>query len=180
MNSLLEMQKKLASNDFLSGLDTSSEATYQLDDPDYNKAMLYPYFYSMYLYEPALLEGETIDTQYSKGNWYAPSMGELALAMYCRGLSVSEAFTSANINSAINTKAVREGAIFTKALNRMGSDFPSVWADLISVGNNITTNVNTTETDNYGYILLSSSGSVEGSWYTGCGPYDVSGKWEAY
>jgi hypothetical protein len=62
----------------------------------------------------------------------------------------------------------------------MGSDFPSVWADLISVGNNITTNVNTTETDNYGYILLSSSGSVEGSWYTGCGPYDVSGKWEAY
>ena len=180
MNSLLEMQKKLASNDFLSGLDTSSEATYQLDDPDYNKAMLYPYFYSMYLYEPALLEGETIDTQYSKGNWYAPSMGELALAMYCRGLSVSEAFTSANINSAINTKAVSEGAIFTKALNRMGSDFPSVWADLISVGNNITTNVNTTETDNYGYILLSSSGSVKGSWYTGCGPYDVSGKWEAY
>lgn len=181
MTNLMELQKKLASNDFLSGLDDSEEHTYELTTADYNKSVLYPYFYSMYLYEPELLEGESIDSAYAQGMWYAPSVGELALAMYCRGLSVSNLFTSANISNAINTNATSDQAIFTKAYNRMSSDFPAVWSDLMSVGNNIITNIYSTGTDNYGYSIYSpSNGTPQGQWTYGEPPYDVTGNYNTW
>lgn len=37
----------------------------------------YPAAYSCYLYEPQVKEGETLDSQYAKGNWFLPSEGEL-------------------------------------------------------------------------------------------------------
>lgn len=173
MDNLLELQKKLASNDFLSSLDTSVESTYQLSNVDYNKSVLYPYFYSMYLYEPELLEGETISNDFAKGMWYAPSVGELALAMYCRGMSVSNLFTSANISDAINSKATSDYAIFTKAYNRMGSDFPAVWSNLMSIGDNIITNIYSSGTDNYGYVVYTSGSVTKGQWSFGQGGSEV-------
>ena len=175
MDSLLSLLDELKNNDFLSGLDTSAENTYQLSNVDYNQTVLYPYFYSMYLYEPELLEGETIADAFTKNKWYAPSVGELALAMYCRGMSVSNLFTTADITSAINTKATSEYAIFTKALNRMGSDFPAVWSDLMAAGKNIITNVYTSGTDNYGYSIYTGSSTPQGRWIYGEPPYDVTG-----
>lgn len=181
MDNLLELSKKLASNDFLSSLDNSAEGTYNLTTPEYNKSVLYPYFYSMYLYQPELLEGETINDAYAQGMWYAPSVGELSLAMYCRGLSVSNLFTSANIRDAINSKATSDKAIFTMAYNRMGSDFPAVWSALITVGDNIVTNIYSSGTDNYGYsIYAPSSGNPQGQWVYGEAPYDVTGNYNSW
>lgn len=37
---------------------------------------LYPAAYGCYLYEPKVNEGEALDPQYAKGNWYLPACGE--------------------------------------------------------------------------------------------------------
>ena len=37
----------------------------------------YPAAYSCYLYEPSIKEGEYLDPQYQRNNWYLPSEGEL-------------------------------------------------------------------------------------------------------
>jgi hypothetical protein len=181
MDNLINLTKDLAKNDFLSGLDTSAESTYQLSNAEYNKSVLFPYFYSMYLYEPKLLEGETINSSFAKNKWYAPSVGELARAMYCRGMSVSNLFSTADITSAINLKATSEYAIFAKAMDRMKSDFPTVWSDLMAVGNNIITNVYTSGTDNYGYSIYSSGNTApQGQWTYGEAPYDVTGNYNSW
>lgn len=186
ITNLINFQKKLATSDFLSSLDTSAEGINQLENSDYNKAVLYPYFYSMYLYTPALSDkevesGTTIDPSYDKGMWYAPSVGEMSLAIYCRGLSVSSAFSSATIKDPINTKATSDLAIFTKAYNRMGSDFPTPWSDLLSIGNNIVTNVHSTDTDNYAYLIYEPyNGIPQGSWKQGTPPYDVTGDFSTW
>lgn len=142
----------------------------------------------MYLYTPTLSDkeiesGATIDPSYDKGMWYAPSVGEMSLAIYCRGLSVSSAFSSATIKNPINAKATSDLAIFTKAYNKMGSDFNlTPWADLLSAGNNIITNVYSTGTDNYGYLIsvYTNNGVLRGSWKEGIPSYDVTGQytWE--
>jgi hypothetical protein len=66
------------------------------------------------------LEGEELNAQYSKGNWYAPSVGELSIAMLCRGYSVSNVFTSESIDNTINVNATNENAIFARAMSKMG------------------------------------------------------------
>lgn len=38
---------------------------------------MYPAAYGCYLYEPQVKEGEILDPQYAKNNWYLPSTGEL-------------------------------------------------------------------------------------------------------
>lgn len=38
---------------------------------------LYPAAYGCYLYEPQVKEGETLDPQYARNNWYLPACGEL-------------------------------------------------------------------------------------------------------
>jgi hypothetical protein len=51
----------------------------------------------MYLYEPQLLEGENLDDNFKQGNWYAPSVGELSIAILDRGLSVSSNFVTSDL-----------------------------------------------------------------------------------
>ena len=53
----------------------------------FDSGLVYPYFYSAYLYQPTCKTDETIDEQYSKGNWYMPSVGELSRIIYYRGYS---------------------------------------------------------------------------------------------
>ena len=38
---------------------------------------LYPAGYGCYLYQPTVKDGEELDSQYAKGNWYLPACGEL-------------------------------------------------------------------------------------------------------
>jgi hypothetical protein len=186
ITNLINFQKKLATSDFLSSLDKSAEGINQLENSDYNKAVLFPYFYSMYLYTPILSDKEiesgiSIDPSYDRGMWYAPSVGEMSLAIYCRGLSVSSAFSSATIKDPINTKAASDLAIFTKAYNRMGSDFPAPWSDLLSLGDNIVTNIHSTDTDNYAYLIYEPyNGIPQGSWKQGTPPYDVTGDYSTW
>jgi hypothetical protein len=76
----------------------------------YNSALLYPYFYSMYLYQPEVKHGETLDIQYTKGNWYAPSVGELSRLIYSRGYSSEGvSFTSRSVRNAINRNITNNG-----------------------------------------------------------------------
>lgn len=41
------------------------------------KQFAFPAAYSCYLYEPTLKEGETLDPQFARNNWYLPAQGEL-------------------------------------------------------------------------------------------------------
>ena len=79
----------------------------------------------MYLYEPTIKETEELDPQYAKNNWYAPSVGELSLALYCRAMSISNNFSAANLMNNVNTKADNDYAIFSKAFAKTGTI--SVW-----------------------------------------------------
>jgi hypothetical protein len=41
------------------------------------------------VYEPSVKDGETLNSAYKKGNWYAPSVAEFSRIIYYRGYSVS-------------------------------------------------------------------------------------------
>jgi hypothetical protein len=93
---------------------------------EYCSSLLYPYFYSAYLYEPEVKSNEALDQQYSKGNWYMPSVTELARVLYYKGYSVGgDSFIESDI-SATTVGSISQGdsdytvPIFSLALNRMG------------------------------------------------------------
>lgn len=44
---------------------------------DVFRQFAFPAAYSCHLYEPAIKEGETLDPQYARNNWYLPAKGEL-------------------------------------------------------------------------------------------------------
>jgi hypothetical protein len=132
---------------------------------DYISCLLYPYFYSMYIYEPAVKDGETLDEQYVSGKWYAPSVGELSRVIYYRGYSVSGAsFNTGDVVRQTIVSSISSGGgvlttpIFSMALKEAKSNFPTVWSSLVgAVGstnagvNNLTTTVNSSINNNYSY-----------------------------
>ena len=135
----------------------------------FDAGLLYPYFYSAYLYQPAIKNGETIDSQYKKGQWYMPSIGELSRIIYYRGYSSGgSSFLSQACRQEI--KDVASGntpytiPIFSLALKAMGQyNFPSVWNNIVGSGNsgtvnNITTTVSglSEAADNYSYQVKES------------------------
>lgn len=149
-------------------------------------SLLFPYFYSMKLYQPTVMEGEMLDTQYTKGNWYAPSVSELSRIFYYRGLSamgsnfISEHSVRANINkslTAISSKGVLGIPIFSYAANKIKSGFPSEWNVLNGTSensidggkNNIATTMDPSETDNYSYISFDNSypSALDTAWKVG-------------
>ena len=130
---------------------------------DIMSCILFPYFYSMNVYEPAVKEGEILNSAYQKGNWYAPSAAELSRIIYYRGYSVSgNNFNTGDIvrqpisTSISNGGGVLTTPIFSLAYSRAKNQFPTVWSNIVGSGtdsgpNNITTTVNTTEANNYSY-----------------------------
>jgi hypothetical protein len=57
-------------------------------------ALLFPYFYSAYLYTPAVSPNEVIVDDYKQGKWYVPSFAELVRIIYYAGYSIGgEEFT---------------------------------------------------------------------------------------
>ena len=135
---------------------------------EYDSGLLYPYFYSAYLYEPVYRDGESIDPQYMKGNWYAPSIGELSRIIYYRGYSASgSAFDVRSCRLDIDD-SIKEGTgdsnipIFSLAKKAMNTDsFPVVWNNIVGAkdagtSNNITTTVSgySKDSDNYSYQVV--------------------------
>lgn len=87
--------------DYIDTIDNLNKCCTVLDNSSlnsstlYNSSLLFPYFYSAYLYEPSTTkEGESVHEQYKKGNWYAPSIGELSRIIYYRGYSAVPIFNS--------------------------------------------------------------------------------------
>lgn len=152
---------------------------------DIMSCLLFPYFYSMYVYEPEVSEKETLNPAYQKGNWYAPSVAEFSRIIYYRGYSVSGSnFNTGDMVRQPISTSVSKGSttltipIFSLAYSHAGSSFPSVWSSIVGSGedagvNNITTSVNTSAANNYSYQRTqqydgSSSGYIyNNEWVTG-------------
>lgn len=130
---------------------------------DIMSCLLYPYFYSMKVYEPVVNDGETLHPSYKKGNWFAPSVAEFSRIIYYRGYSVSgNNFNTGDIiRQPINTSVANGGGvlttpIFSIAYSRATNQFPAVWSNIVGSGdnagvNNITTSVNASAANNYSY-----------------------------
>ena len=152
---------------------------------DIMSCLLYPYFYSMHVYEPSVKETETLNSQYKKGNWYAPSVAEFSRIIYYRGYSVSgnNFNTGDPVRQPIST-SVSKGSttlttpIFSMAYSRAGNNFPAVWNSVVGSGdnagvNNITTSINSSAANNYSYQRTSeydsstSGYTYKNEWITG-------------
>ena len=130
---------------------------------DIMSCLLYPYFYSMYLYQPEVKDSETLHDSYKKGNWFAPSVAEFSRIIYYRGYSVagSNFNTGDMIRQPIKTDISKGSTtltipIFSLAYSHAGSSFPSVWTSIVGSGdnagvNNIPTSVNSSSASNYSY-----------------------------
>lgn len=130
---------------------------------DIMSCLLFPYFYSMKVYEPAVKVGETLNPAYAKGNWYAPSVAEFSRIIYYRGYSVSGSNfnTGDTVRLPISTSVTNGGKvlttpIFSIAYSRANNQFPSVWSNIVGSGdnagvNNITTSINASAANNYSY-----------------------------
>lgn len=142
---------------------------------DIMSCLLYPYFYSMHVYEPQIKEGETLNAAYQKGKWYAPSVAEFSRIIYYRGYSVSGSnFNTGDIirqpisTSVSNGGGVLTTPIFSIAYSRATNQFPSVWSNIVGSGddagvNNITTSINSSAANNYSYQRTQ---QYDGSGYT--------------
>lgn len=91
----------------------------------YTSALLFPYFYSAYLYQPNP-KNDRLDPQYERFNWYAPSIKEMSMILYYRIMSVQNSDNAANVTGDINTGITHADAIFAKAKSKMNI-FPSEW-----------------------------------------------------
>lgn len=107
----LYMPKNKAAFEYLIGTylpSLPSEDTF-LTDTDILSCILYPHFYSVYYYEPTVKTGETLDSQYAAGNWYAPSAAELARIVYYRGYSATGSnFVRDEENTALEASISKE------------------------------------------------------------------------
>ena len=123
-----------------------------------SSCVIYPYYYAATLYQPTLKSTEgAIYNQFAQGNWYIPSAKQLARIMYYRGYSAkgtsfidstSVSETIAKISSGTEPK---NKAIFSNAKQVMGTNFPSVWANIAN-NQNTTTTINTSSNYNsYSY-----------------------------
>ena len=135
-------------------------------DSDIMSSVLFPYFYSAYLYEPSAEHGEEINEQYLKHNWYAPSYGEMSRIAFYRGYSnTGSTFIDGNaVRQPISTTVANGGEIWTTpvfslAQKAMGNNFPAVWGNIFGSGNsgsvnNVVTSVANVY-QNYSYQAVS-------------------------
>jgi hypothetical protein len=179
-------------NDLVTNLVKLNVPGMSSSDSDVIGSILYPYYYSAYLYEPLAEHEEDIDDQYKKGNWYVPSYYELARIAYLRGYSTTgNNFLNGNdVRSAISSSVANGGdkwttPIFSLALAKMGNAFPTVWSSLFGIGNNGGVNNISTSVMNayqsYSYQAVGSMGITTNyttEWISGSyagGRYDYDG-----
>ena len=141
---------------------------------DVISCVLYPYFYSAYLYEPVAEHGEEIDSQYLKHNWYVPSYGEMSRIAYYRGYSsTGENFIDSNsvrsniLNTITNGGGIWSTPVFSLASKGMGNAFPTVWSTIFGTGNSgSTNNITTSVADGYKNYSYQSVASWSGNNYS--------------
>lgn len=141
----------------------SNSSLWQGSSKKFNSSILYPYFYSAYLYQPSVKNSnEQLHDQYKQGNWYAPSVGELSRIIYYRGYSATTLFNSAIyarkpiLDTISNGKTKTTTPIFSLAKSK--GYVADVWNNIVGSENNGTPNniVTTRDTsgtdgDNYSY-----------------------------
>lgn len=142
-----------------------------ISSTDSMTCLLYPYFYSAYLYQPTIKDGETLDPQYKAKNWYCPSLYEQSRVIYYRGYSARglNFNTSSHVRDEIDSSLKSQGdvlttPIFSTAKKVLQEKFPTVWTSLVGSGtnsgpNNIVTSVNNSESENYSYQCIASYSS---------------------
>ena len=150
---------------------------------DLMTCLLYPYFYSMYLYEPEVKEGETLADAFKSGKWYAPSAAEMSRIIYYRGYSAAgNNFNTSNMVTATISDSIANGGgvlttpIFSLAHKSATNSFPLVWSNIADANaNNVTTTVETNYHDNYSYQRPGTWGTNEviysNKWVYGDGNY---------
>lgn len=146
----------------------------------YTPALLFPYFYSAYLYQPAPKNDE-LDPQYERFNWYAPSIKEMSMVLYYRIMSATNPDNAANIagvngEGEVNKEITHGDAIFAKAKSKMFAMFPTAWENMANYvkGTNtkLTTSVNavTTKTSNAwsgnNYLYFKGASQYDNSYMT--------------
>ena len=123
-----------------------------------SSCVIYPYYYAATLYQPTLKSTEsTIYNQFAQGNWYIPSAKQLARIMYYRGYSakgtnfIDSTSVAETITKQSSGTEAKNKAIFSNAKSVMGTNFPSVWANIAN-NQNTTTTINTSSNYNsYSY-----------------------------
>ena len=150
-------------------------------DSDVISCVLYPYFYSAYLYEPTAEHGEAINDAYLKGKWYAPSYGEMSRIAYYRGYSATGTFlSSGDIKVAIDGSLKHPNGgdmwtypIFSTAKNEMGEN--TIWNTIFIGPNNIVTTVAHAQ-ENYSYRVVTDFNNVSSTkWISGA---DITNYWQ--
>lgn len=178
----------IKSIDKLQSLCSSLVLNSNLKTDGISSCVLYPYYYAAHLYQPTVANTETLNTQFTQGNWYVPSAKQLARIMYYRGYSATgSGFTTDNhVVSSISTKissgsTVDTKAIFSKALSVMSSAFPKEWTNIAGVYNTTTTMNTSTNYNSYSYqsMYTDYSGStstyqwIPGKVYTNTSSWDI-------
>lgn len=123
-----------------------------------SSCVIYPYYYAATLYQPILKSTENaIYSQFAQGNWYIPSAKQLARIMYYRGYSakgtnfIDSTSVAETITKQSSGTEAKNKAIFSNAKSVMGTNFPSVWANIAN-NQNTTTTINTSSNYNsYSY-----------------------------
>lgn len=123
-----------------------------------SSCVIYPYYYAAALYQPTLKFAESaIYNQFAQGNWYIPSAKQLARIMYYRGYSakgtnfIDSTSVAETITKQSSGTEAKNKAIFSNAKSVMGTNFPSVWANIASNQNTSTTINASSNYNSYSY-----------------------------
>ena len=123
-----------------------------------SSCVIYPYYYAAALYQPTLKSAESaIYNQFAQGNWYIPSAKQLARIMYYRGYSakgtnfIDSTSVAETITKQSSGTEAKNKAIFSNAKSVMGTNFPSVWANIASNQNTSTTINASSNYNSYSY-----------------------------
>ena len=140
-----------------------------------NAAVVYPYYYSAYLYRPDNVKG----TAFENIQWEVPSYSEWVRIVYQCGYSVSqenfvnqmdafnEAITIANPNN-YYTDDIKTTPIFAIAKAQMGTQYPDAWKKILNVKNSLTTTIVESEAISYLDIKYYNNGEAHvGEWIAG-------------
>jgi hypothetical protein len=113
------------------------------------RGFFYPAFYTCHLYEPTIENGEYLNPQYAKGNWYLPAIGQM-IRIY---LFTRYGVAASNANEDTSLKEAKT-PIYANANKRAGKAVFS-WRSV--------SYSSSSEVSNYSIVELQSNGTVRGA-----------------
>lgn len=153
-----------------------------------NASLLFPYFYSAYLYKPKNAE----DGIYKDVIWYAPSYEEMAKLIYQRGYSARLNDFISSYHAFEQPKTLELASIqahytddfistpiFAIAKTLMQNNYPTDWSNVLNVSNSLITTYNNSENAMFAYVnameWLNEGTSYKGVWEAGLYSYYYGG-----